>query len=57
MTLDHPVLRIDDRSGEAAAQQVARGDQADAAFLAAGADQGHRLGRQQLVEIADRHGG
>ena len=56
--LDGAVLRVDEpnRPGKSTRQQIARGDQPDAAGPRAGTDQRHRARPQQELEITDGHG-
>ena len=50
-------VRIDkpNRAIEAAGPEVLRNDEADTAGLRTGADERHRLGRQEVLQVADGH--
>ena len=57
MSLDRRIVRIDeiDAPGEAAAEKIARDGVADRTWPVAGADECHRRGPQELVQISDGH--
>ena len=57
MPLDLAVMWVHEMNWplETAAQQIAGHRQADGSWLWTGADQGHRAGRQQRVQVSQAH--